>query len=390
MTNSEVRKDATGWWAVASAALDVRGVNLFDGGPEIILVPAIPSEPLSLLGSGAVLWRRLVDDGPLNPAQLEAGDEEILSAMAGMGIAALGPPPPFRVQELNPPTLSSPLHEMVYAVVARVAEDQGIRCVFVKGPVLHFQGLRDREHSGDVDVWCDPQRWEDLVAALGPWGWDRVADPWEGTTVNHSATLVPKSWGCEVDVHRRMPGLTLEDDAAFEQLWAHPDEARFAGQVVRTPSRPMHAVISAVHSVRPELGRPHPSPLASAAARDLLRLTPGSVDCAKAIGAVPALRVELSSVADEDALRGYNGGTPRDWSWRGKPDRVRAYLAAMTDMSVHQRIHLLWRLFWPTPAVARESARRAGHQVHTLTGARVRRIGRALGAWLRITVSCSR
>ena len=45
--------------------------------------------------------------------------------------------------------------------VARVAASRGIRCVFTKGPALRLQGLRDREHSGDVDLWCDPARVED-------------------------------------------------------------------------------------------------------------------------------------------------------------------------------------------------------------------------------------
>ncbi len=389
MTGSDAaptRVSGVGWQAIASAALDVRGSDAFEGGAEIVLVPAVPSDPLSLVGDGAALWRRLVAHGPLFADEVDATEAAILRDMEDLGIAAYGVEHPARVRAVACPLLSSPLHELVYAVVASVARDLGIRCVFIKGPVLYLQGLREREHSGDVDVWCEPARWDDLAAALTPWGWERVADPWEGTGVNHSATLVPRVWGCEIDVHRRMPGLALEDDEAFDVLWRHTEGAAFGAKDLRTPSAPMHAVVSALHNIRPELGCPDRGPEASDAARDLLQRAPGAVDCAKAIGAVPALRAELASIVGADALRGHDDGVPRDWAWRGEPDRIRAYWAALRGLSLSTRVRLVWRLLWPTAAVARESARRAGDGATSVTGARLRRIGRAARAWVGTTV----
>ena len=183
------------WTAVAVAALDVRGTGLAAIGVEIAVLPRSPGEVVLLTGAGTDLWRRLVIEGPLLDDHLDADDVGIVRGMLVRGLASTDADDRARVRTLPVPTLSSPLHEAVYALVGHVAAGLGIRAVFVKGPALRLQGLREREHSGDVDVWCEPGRWDELADALTVWGWHREPTPWRGTAAHHTVTLLPDSWG---------------------------------------------------------------------------------------------------------------------------------------------------------------------------------------------------
>lgn len=370
------------WIAVAFGALDVRGAPTFAAEAEIALVPILPGPALCLVGEGAALWRGLVDRGPLSPLELGSDENALLEQMRKEGLVVRGRTHPAAVTRLDPPVLSSPLHELVYALVAHVSETAGIRCLFVKGPALHHQGLRAREHSGDVDVWCDPARWDDLAAALEPWGWVREPDPWRGTPIHHTATMTPTSWGCEIDVHRRLPGLTLDDDEAFAAVLERTASVRYGGVEVSVPETAAHAVLAAVHAVRPEIGAGPRSEQAVALATTLLSSDPLCLDRAIDLGAVTVLRDELS-VATGESLPADGGAVPHDWDWRSRPDRLHAYLTALRSLPPRQRLRVARRLLWPDDDVALASERRAGYAVTTPTAARRRRLARAALTWLR-------
>ncbi|MFN3949665.1 nucleotidyltransferase family protein [Microbacterium sp.] len=249
-----------GWLPLAGGAIDVHDSTAFTPEAELLVVPSEPGEALCLFGPAADLWRRLVAAAPLPPSALTGDETALVEEFRAAGLATLGETHPARITVLRPPVLSSALHELVYALVARVAEAHGIRCVFVKGPALHLQGLRDREHSGDVDVWCDPARIDDLVVALEEWGWRRAADPWRGTTVHHTVTLAPRSWGCEIDVHRRIPGLVLDDATSFDLVHRDAIPMRFGSVDLLVPDPATHAVLAALHAVRPLIGAGPPPP----------------------------------------------------------------------------------------------------------------------------------
>ena len=126
---------------------------------------------MGLAGVPAVLWRKLLD-GPVPDAGLNDAEQALIREFAAVGIASDDPLHPARILELRVPWMSSPVHEMVYALVASVARDHGVDAISIKGPMLHRQGLRAREHSGDVDVWADPAHLEVLCGALEAWGWN--------------------------------------------------------------------------------------------------------------------------------------------------------------------------------------------------------------------------
>lgn len=369
------------WIPVALGAIDVRGSSFFLPEAEILVVPVGADAPLCLVGAGAALWRRLVEGTPVVPSAVDPEEAALLREFRAAGLAVLAATHPAGVADLRPPVLSSPMHELVYALVARIAADRGIPCVFVKGPALHRQGLRDREHSGDVDVWCEPARCDELATALEQYGWTREPDPWWGTSVHHSITLAPGGWGCEIDVHRRIPGLTLPDDEAFAIVARDADQMLYAGVPVPVPAVAVHAVLAAVTLVRPEIGGGARTPQASDAARAVLTRAPGAGARARELGAVPVLREELRTLLPDDDLT--DGGVPRDWAWRAQPDRAHAYWHALRTEPLAVRFRLLLRLIWPPDDVALASARRAGEPSASATRARLRRIRRGAREWLR-------
>ncbi|MFB3978848.1 nucleotidyltransferase family protein [Microbacterium proteolyticum] len=347
----------TGWVAIASGALDVRASTPFSSDIEILVAPAIPGEAMWVAGAGARLWRRLVHGGPLNTRDDE--ERSMLHDMETLGIASPDAAHPDRVTRLPEPVLSSPVHELVYAVTARVAAAHGIPCLFIKGPALHHQGLREREHSGDVDVWCHPRHWDALAEALSAWGWHREPDPWRGTSVHHTATMTPPSWGCEIDVHRRIPGLALDDEDAFAIASRWRTVVTYAGVDVAIPRRDTHAVLAAVHAVRPEIGAGARSAAASHSASAMLAAAEGSAERACELGAVPVLRAELAGLLPDEILDAHAGGRPRDWQWRGARNRAVAYWRALGEEPWLVRLRVLWRFVWPPDDIALASARQA-------------------------------
>lgn len=373
-----VAPPAITWTAIAAGVLDVHGLPFFEPAAEIMVLPARPAEALCLTSIGASLWRRLVRDGPLEDHRVTPAERELLTEMEQSAIVARDAGHRARVHRIERPTLSSPFHELVYALVAHVAAQNDIACVFIKGPTLFQQGLRNREHSGDVDLWCAPDRWEHLAEALRAWGWSREPHPWQGAQAHHTITMKPTGWGCEIDVHRRMPGLTFDDAAAFASLYEHAAPARFAGFDALVPRADAHAVLAALHAVRPEIGRPPLTDAGRAAAVDLLSRAAGSVDMAREMGAVPALLEVLQEVdphADfsEDAL-----GTPRDWEWRSQPTRARAYWVALRDEPPLVLLHCAMRSIWAPDDVALASARRWGDPTTNALRARFRRLKRGV------------
>jgi len=372
----------SGWIPIAYGALDVRDAAGFVTDADVLVLPTRPSEAICLVGNGAALWRRLVATAPAPPSAFTPDEEGILAHFEELGLVALAGSHPARVTELHPPVLSSVLHELVYALVARVAASRGIPCVFTKGPALHLQGLREREHSGDVDLWCAPERVEELADALRPWGWHRAPDPWRGTTIQHTVTLTPEQWGCEIDVHRRFPGLVLDDERAFELVARDAIPLRFAGVDVPVPAPATHAVLAALHAVRPVIGAGARTPGASSAAEAFLARAEGSVARARELGAVPVLRRELEPLADPGSLDADADGTPRDWEWRQQPDRVRAYWKAMRTESWPVRVRLIARFVWPPDDVALASARHTGVET-TARRARWARLARGVRDWVR-------
>lgn len=375
----------TEWVAIAYGAIDVKTSHGFPNDVELVVLPTKPSTPLALPPAGAMLWERLVA-GPVADSALSVEERAVVQEMEDVGLATRDLKHDARVRRIGVPWLSSSMHELVYGLVQRVALELHIPLVVIKGPVLHRQGLREREHSGDVDVLTAPDRVDDLVKALAAWGWNRQPDIWDGTTVNHSVTLTPEAgWGCEIDVHRRMPGLAIGDEEAFTIIHDRCDVFEFAGVEVRSPAREVHAVLAGVHHMRPEIGIGRRSGAEARAAEALRAGGEAAFDVLVQLDAIRALDAVLPQAFENRAYDLRSAGRSPDWAWRGQPTRARAYWCALKTLPVRARLPIALRLLWPKKEVAAASERKSGGASEHIITARLRRLRRGLASAFRRT-----
>ncbi len=177
--------------------------------------------------------------------------------------------------------------------------------------------------------------------------------------------------------------ISVEDGIAETLGLKLGDTLRFGGVDVLVPAPATHAVLAALHAVRPEIGAGPRTPAASASARAFLSRAEGTVARARELGAVPVLRRELEPLAEPGSLDAGAAGTPHDWEWRQQPDHVRAYWMAMRAVSWPVRARLILRFVWPPDDVALASARHAGHSATTPRRARWIRLRRGIRDWVR-------
>ena len=135
------------------------------------------------------------------------------------------------------------------ALIQWVADQAGIRILHVKGPAAEIVLDFPRTWS-DVDVWVDPARMSDFMAHLEKVGF--IAGPkTPNSGWSHSVDMMPGPlWGARADVHRRFPGITVGDQAAFERLWADRGTLSLGGYPCTTPDRVGHALLIGLHAAR--------------------------------------------------------------------------------------------------------------------------------------------
>jgi hypothetical protein len=361
------------WIAVGFGALDVRGDDSVGGQYEVLVTPAMPGTPLFLFGEGAALWRRLVR-GPISEEALSAEERTMILEMAEAGIASTEENHPARMRALREPWLLSPFHELVYALLSKVAAANSVDIIFIKGPTLHAQGLRDREHSGDVDCWVRPGSEVSLAKAMSEWGWSPAFSAFTGTPVLHSLTLRAGQWGSAVDVHSWFPGMAIDPQSAFERVCDMSEQREFAGVVVRTPRRSVHAVISALHDVRPVLGREAGSAQNERAAETIARAGEEVVATSRLLASDYALSEALQLAFPHRPIDVTGAAVPRDWLWRSQSSPRRAYVEALKLIPPHERPKVLLRVIWPTPQSLRAGPLGAGSPGVPIWRLRLRRL----------------
>ncbi|MGB4135797.1 MAG: nucleotidyltransferase family protein [Microbacterium sp.] len=369
------------WVATSFAVLDLRGWADNPSDAEIMLLPTHPAEPIGLAGPYADLWRRLVA-GPVGDDGLSAEERDVVREYADSGIASDDPTHPARVRHLDGPWLSSPFHELLYGLIASVARGNGIEIVFVKGPMLHRQGLREREHSGDIDVWVDVAQMTRLADLLEEWGWARLPEHWEGSPLHHSITLTPGAWGCEIDLHRTMPGFAMPDDGSFARVIAHSETAEFAAVGARVPTAAAHAVIAALHLMRPQQGRA----LSEGNMREAVQTLVAAGEDALAFSGEARASASLESVLEEafptTAVR-VDYLPPLNWRWRAEPNRLKRYVIMFRSAPIGAWPRMAYRSLWPDDLTAMRIDRYYGGTARTPFQARMKRLKRGVLQQLR-------
>lgn len=370
----------TEWVAISYGALDVTKSENFDETAEIILLSTIPSVPIGLSGVPGSFWRRLAENGPISDNELTCEEQILIREFACSGIASDDLSHAARSTKIESAWLSSPFHELVYALIASLARDNSIEVVFIKGPMLHRQGLRKREHSGDVDVWVDPTKIDSFSKTLLPWGWISKSDLWGNYEFYHSITLGPEEWGCEIDIHRHMPGCALTDLESFAVLRDASISVDFGGVSAQVPTVAANAVLSALHSLRPN----SPASLRSRAqnASDVLQGAGAeALEFSNKIRASAALAATLQHAfpgAEFDS--GYD--VPHNWKWRAASSPLGRTLMILRTIPITKWPEFLRELLWPKSEVAiRMDLARGRGSTNALT-ARIVRIKSAVMASL--------
>jgi hypothetical protein len=373
----------TAWVAIGYGALDVRGLSQYEeAGIEQIVISTVPAEPMGMAGDAAALWRRLVR-GVVDDDVLTSREQGLVREFSDYGIASADTDHRARLHDLPAPWFVSPLHELVTSLVVSLARDLHIDAVVIKGQALSHQGLRTKRHSADVDFWVDPQKLAPLVEALHAWGWTLQSEIWMGTTVNHSLTAEPGTWGCEIDLHRRFPGCGDDDLATFHSLLPMTEEATFAGIPARVPRMPAHAVILALHYLRPRFGQGETNPSRVEWAEDALRQAgPEGLVAAAELQAVSTLREVIEAVHPHTEIPSAEA-LPVNWVWLGRKTRLGGYMTAMRMVPLSRRPVIVWRMLWPSADVVRLSDRLARAESRSILRARVKRAERGLRDFFR-------
>lgn len=363
------------WVAVSFGALDMYEWNEKASGLDVMLLPIYPvDEPIGLVGGPADLWKKLVAE-PTPQDTLTDAELELVLEFEMAGIAAADPDHPNRVDKLRSPWLSSPLHELVYGLVGNIALNANLELIFIKGPVLQSQGLRTREHSGDVDVLVKPAHLQALVELIGEWGWLVQPGVWDGTKVNHSITMSPGSWGCELDLHEHFPGIGIDSESAFMKMQEMTSRFNFASTNLLVPSVEFHAVIHALHLIRPNFGRQVSTILSTCAVEALRTAGTETISVAFKVGADAILHESLQLAFPSEVLPS-SGPLPANWIWRAQTNRVTGYLYALRMVPWRKRLRVICRFIWPSPEALAVSERLAGGAGGTNIRLRIRRLRR--------------
>lgn len=147
-------------------------------------------------------------------------------------------------------TLADAVH-LAHPLAARIADENGCRVLFIKGPVAEALCLRPHRVSQDVDVWVEPDKYPIFISALSAVGWrPRPLPDAPRILTMHSTTMIHERWPCDIDVHYMYPGLLADRRAVFDDLWAHRTSVEVAGWLVPACGRVDSAAIIALHALR--------------------------------------------------------------------------------------------------------------------------------------------
>lgn len=140
---------------------------------------------------------------------------------------------------------------LAHALVARLAEHEGIRALAIKGPVSDHYEFRKPRVSADADVWIEPRRFDEMRLLLEAHGWRRrVARETPSLLPRHSVTYIHEAWPCDVDLHRSFPGFFGNGNDAFDYIWSCRHPLEVAHIRIWIPAKPAAAVIALLHALR--------------------------------------------------------------------------------------------------------------------------------------------
>lgn len=147
---------------------------------------------------------------------------------------------------------------LAHALVTRLAQLEGVRILFIKGPTAVTLGARPPRPSTDVDVLCELGGLERLGPALERCGWRRRVprssvhelEHASKYLFEHSVHYIHDEWPCDLDIHFNFPGFLAPDGVVFEELWRRHTTVEVAHWLVPCADLLGQAAIVALHHLR--------------------------------------------------------------------------------------------------------------------------------------------
>lgn len=157
---------------------------------------------------------------------------------------------------------------LCHGVFQRLAESAGIDVLHVKGPAVSAALLANRvdattgercvvpRPSSDVDLLVRPRHVGRFLALLGEHGWQRKTSFESGSAFGHALNVYHPRLG-NADVHRFFPGIGLDPEPAFDELWADHSTTLLGNVACPVPSVTAQRLLLLLHAGRSG-GQLHP------------------------------------------------------------------------------------------------------------------------------------
>lgn len=274
--------------------------------------------------------------------------------------------------------------ELAHAFADRLAEMNGIRVVFIKGPVANAHVLRDAKPSADVDVMVDPSAIDDYIRSLISVGWhERPASFAQRSLASHSRSFINSSWPCDIDVHVTFPGFLASPQDCFEELWARRTTVSVAGREIPGADLSASILIGALHALRSPESAAHRSELEVLVERcsgrlDAVQLSE-LVELAGTLGAVEPVRPALRLLGLDVAPTRPSPRALAEWRLQTQQaNRSGSWLAAIHAAPLLRKPGLVVRALIPSRRDLLIEHPGLANSPGSLLVARVRRLGRAV------------
>lgn len=275
---------------------------------------------------------------------------------------------------------------LAYALTARIAADQGIRLIGIKGVSLAHHGLRDPRISADIDMLLHPDDKDRFVAAMEAAGWRVAAD----VTVprflgQHSVNLLNDHWPIGIDLHVYFPGFLAPAGEVFELLWERRVDLPQAGCPVFFTDLASSAAVAALHYLRAPGQPSNDTAYEALVAKAKVRLEDADlrdlVALATATGALAPLVPFLNRLGAAFSLPSPEAypDEMRRWELGTQAHPFLAWADEFRTLGPRQWPGFLWNMVWLSP-----DELRAYHGDHTETTPlwrlRLQRVQRVLKA----------
>lgn len=152
----------------------------------------------------------------------------------------------------------APIHlrvHLMHALLQKVADDNGIDILHVKGPAVHPALLQQGQdgplprESTDADVLVRPKDAKRFLGLLRELGLEQRSRFKTGSPFEHAATVWSDTLGYS-DVHRFFPGIGVRPAVAFQMLWRHRDAMQIGGWECTVPAEEDQRLILLLHAAR--------------------------------------------------------------------------------------------------------------------------------------------